>query len=75
MNYVEDFGETAIGGILSLIVVGAVFSWAAEHDPGGPFSFLFDPLGAVAAFVLDPSILLILIAVGFVWSALSGDGF
>ena len=75
MNSVESFGETAISGVLTLIVVGAVFSWAAEHDPGGPFSFLFDPLGAVAAFVLDPSMVLILIAVGLVWSALRDGGF
>ncbi|WP_336136764.1 hypothetical protein [Natronomonas amylolytica] len=75
MNSVEDIGETTISAILSLIVVGAVFNWAAEHDLGGPLFFILEPLGAVAAFVLDPSLVLILIAVGFIWSALSGDGF
>ena len=75
MKSVENFGETAISGVLSLLVIGAVFSWAAEHDPGGPFSFLLHPLGAVASWVFNPSMVLTLIAVGFAWSALSSDGF
>lgn len=75
MNSIENIRETAISGVLTLIVVAAIFSWAAENDPGGPFSFLFDPLGTTAAWALDPSVVLLLLAGGFVWTALSSDGF
>ncbi len=70
-----DILETAFRGVIGLVVVGAVLSWAKEHDPGGPVSVLIDPIAAIASLVLDPSIAILLFAVGAVYAALRDDGF
>lgn len=71
---VPDLGEELMEAILSLIVISALLSWAAEHESGGTFSVGLDILGAVASFVLAPSTLVLIAGTAFIFSLLK-DGF
>lgn len=75
MSSIGHIGETVVRGALGIIIVSAVLSWSAEHNPGGPFSAPLEILGSIAAWVIDPSTILIILVVGFLWKILFGDEF
>lgn len=71
----DDIFGIVMNGIIGMIVISSVLGWAKAHDPGGPFSFIFDPLGTIAMLLLDPSLTALMFAAGVVMVALGGDEF
>jgi hypothetical protein len=68
-----------IGGIAGVAVmagvVSVVYRWATRFDPGGPFSGVLSAVGVTGAVALALLGGGLLVAVGWVLSLISGDGF
>lgn len=76
MSSDNDILAIAVNGFIAVMLVKVFFSWVAEHDLGGPFSVLIDPLKAISLMVASPSTALLVAAAGMVFAYLpSGDGF